>query len=183
MKSKSGTQEHLLYISARTYSELPFFEEDIFSEIFIDVLNFGCWMNQFEVYGYRIGRSGIQMIMRLQGEAGCGKIMQNLKRVSSLHVNQVMGFTGREGGNIYSRLEWPDTLAAYRKRFKLKYGNQRPFRKFAWEESFKEEAITNERDLCDKLRLLNEKSEGENEVITYCNIDFELCGMHLAGLK
>jgi REP element-mobilizing transposase RayT len=172
----------IYYISTETHNKTPFFHEDIFCEILLGDLKYGSILKDFRIFGYKILPESTYLIIQPRGYYDCEKSMQNVKRASSLHINQIMGFVGTEGGNIYSRLEWKEDLIRYKDRFVLKYGEQRPFKKFQWADSFKDEIIGSVSDFREVLDdLLNKWNKHKQRSNTYCFVDYELCGKYVAN--
>ncbi|MBX7041337.1 MAG: hypothetical protein K1X85_00415 [Ignavibacteria bacterium] len=179
---KRETVPEVKFLSTVVSKRSSIMEDDIMCEILSDAIFYGSVAKEYDVYCYKISETGFDMLIKSRGDDGCSRIMQNVKRVSSLHMNMVMGFTGVGGGNIYSRLGFPDQLEKYMKRFRLKYGDMKPFGKFQWEESFKSLDVTTVAEFSKCLVHLKNKWEkiGQKRN-TFCYVDYELCGKFLAG--
>lgn len=179
---KRQTEREVKFVSTVVSNRSCILEDDIMCEIISDAIFYGSVVKEYDVYCYKISEAGFDMLIRRNGDDGCSRIMQNVKRVSSLHVNMVMGFAGVGGGNIYSRLTFPGQLEKYMKRFRLKYGDEKPFGKFQWEESFTSIDVTTEAEFSKCLVHIRNKWEkiGQKRN-TFCYVDYELCGKFLAG--
>ncbi len=131
----------IVFITTNTFESYEFFEEDIFCEAFIEDLRTCQLLKKFEIFGFKVNPDHIHLLIQPLGKYNYSHIMHNLKRVSSLHIHQIM-----EGEDIYPRLRWSKQLRQYRKNFLNIYGNNHPFPKFKWQSSFYDHIIRNEKD-------------------------------------
>ena len=90
----------IYFITTNTFEAYTFFEEDIFCDLFVKDLNYCQNIKPFKIYGYKVNPDHIHLLIKPTGQYNYSEIMQNLKRVSSLHINQII-----EGEDIYPHLQ------------------------------------------------------------------------------
>ena len=61
----------------------PFFKEDIFCNIFLDILSDFQEKKSYNVIGYKINPEHIHIILKPFGKYNISQIMQSVKRISS----------------------------------------------------------------------------------------------------
>jgi putative transposase len=130
----------IYFITTKTYGGYPYFIDDIFCELFVEELLFCQKLKRFEIYGYKINPDHVHLLI-MPNEYNYSEIIHNLKRTSSLHINQIIG-----GEDIYPRLQWTQNLNKYRTQFIEKYGENHNFPPFKWQKSFHDHIIRNKRD-------------------------------------
>lgn len=138
-------------LTACTDYRYPFFKEDIFCNIFLDVLSDLQNEKSYNVLGYKINPEHVHIILQRFEAHDISQIMQSVKRISSCQINQLI-FFGRPN-NKYEKLEWTPSLIQYRKQFQRKY-NYEPhnFPAFKWLNGFDDELIKQ------KSHLLNARN-------------------------
>jgi REP element-mobilizing transposase RayT len=168
---KRFSARHAIYfITTNTHKGFPYFAEDIFCASFLDDLMFAKESKQFKLYGYKINDDHIHFMIQPKGEFSYSEIMHNLKRVSSLHINQII-----KGPELYSLVEWTEKLKEYRLRFINKHGNNSHFRKFKWHPSFLDHMIRGRRDFPEHIKYIRNQWIKHNQRWNkYCYIDDNL---------
>lgn len=163
--------KHAIYfITTNTYKGFPYFAEDIFCESFLDVLRFAKETKSFKLYGLKINCDHIHIMMQPTGEYSYSEIMHNLKRVSSLHINQII-----KGPEVYSGVEWSEKLREYHNRFIDKYKNNHQPGKFKWHRSFYDHMIRGRTDFLHHIKYIRNQWIKHNQPQNrYCYIDENL---------
>jgi len=129
----------IYFITTNTENRYPFFAEDIFCEIFLSDLQICLELKKFEILGYKINPDHVHLLIKPGIEYNYSQIIQNLKRTSSLHINEIIQHANDpECTNIYSRIQ----------------EKSRPFPRFKWQKSFHDHIIRNNRDLQNHLRYI-----------------------------
>lgn len=134
----------------------PFFKEDIFCNIFLDILSDFQEKKSYNVIGYKINPEHIHIILKPFGEYNISQIMQSVKRISSCNINQLIFFGRKE--NKYENLEWTPALIQYRKQFLRKY-NYEPnnYPVFKWLKSFDDGLIKETSHLMNSRKYLKKQ--------------------------
>ena len=168
---KRFAARHVIYfITTNTHKGFPYFAEDIFCESFLDDLEFSKESKHFKLYGYKINNEHIHFLIQPFGEFSYSEIMHNLKRVSSLHINQII-----KGPEVYSLVEWTEKLKEYRLRFITKHGKNPHFRKFKWQPSFVDHMIRGRADFLEHIKYIRNQWIKHNQPLNkYCYIDENL---------
>lgn len=135
------------FITTNTKNRFPFFEEDIFCNILIDVIANCQKIKPFELIGFKINPDHAHIILQPTGDFNISEIMHNIKRVSSDHINQLLHF--RDEDELYKTLKWSNRLHIHNQSFTRKYNYNRihEFPKFKWQNSFDDQLIRNKEQL------------------------------------
>ncbi len=80
----------IYFITTNVDEPLFLFKEDLFCELFVEDLKFCREIKQFNIFGYKVNPDHIHLLIQPTGKYNYSEIMQNLKRVSSLHINQII---------------------------------------------------------------------------------------------
>ncbi len=157
------------FVTIVVQDRIPFFEEDIFCELFVEDLRFCKKLKVFYLYGFVILYDHIHLLIQPGEKYNISEILHNLKRTSSLHINEMI--KSPEGEDIYPRLRvgksktrqsrlrgnddlikeiknFDGKMGTFKNQFVQKYGqNQFQFPKFQWQKSFFDHYIRNDNDL------------------------------------
>ena len=78
------------FITTVTRGRYPYFEDDILRDVIIHNLYLCMYLKKFMINGYAIMPDHVHVLIRPKGGFSHSEIMHNLKRVTSLHINQIM---------------------------------------------------------------------------------------------
>ncbi len=138
------------FVTGVTKNRYRYFEEEIFSGVFWENLKLSQKIKEFMLHGWFLGYDHFHLLVTPMGDFNISKIIHNLKRVTSLQINQII-----EGEDIYPRLQWNERMLKYRQRFIKKYPMPTfSFPKFMWQRSFHDHVIRGERDFETHLRYI-----------------------------
>ncbi len=102
---EEGAEYFITTVTERRYA---YFEEPILAELFIRDLWFAVELKQFDLFGYAIMPDHVHLMIQPRGKFNYSQIMHNIKRVFSLHANQIMFSSPSNptpaGDDIYHRL-------------------------------------------------------------------------------
>ena len=128
------------FITTNCVQRYPFFEEDIFCNILIDNIASCQQIKSFELIGFKINPDHIHLIIQPTGKYNISQIMQNIKRTTSDHINQLISYKQEE--NHYEKLKWSEKLKWYNRSFQRKYNYEfHEFPLFKWQISFDDRMI------------------------------------------
>ena len=145
-QKRDFTDNNVYFIVTKTYNNFPYFKESIFCELFIKDLKICKELKRFKLYGFCMIYDHLNLLIHPNNEFNISKIMQNIKRTVSLHINQTMSGNLSEGDNIYCRLQ-RDLLIKMHSQFIQKYGkSQTKIPKFKWQKSYYDHMIRNSND-------------------------------------
>jgi putative transposase len=138
--------DELTYVvTVNVDGKIPYFQEKIFCELWIEELRICKELKKFELYGFCLNHDHFHMIVNPVREFNVSKVMQTFKKNVSQDINKVIGFYP-EGENSNSRLQRIDFFK-YRKQLIKKYkGGISNFPKFKWQSSFHDHYIRDEKD-------------------------------------
>lgn len=134
------------FLTTNTFNRFPFFTEDVFCNILIDVIANCQQLKSYELIGFKINPDHTHLILQPTGKFNISQIMHSIKRISSDQINQIICY-----GNdyeLYKKFKWTPRLKTYNQSFIRKYNylNHHEFPKFKWQESFDDQLIrTSER--------------------------------------
>jgi len=80
------------FITTNPNFRYPFFEEDIFCNILMDVIAECQKMKPFNLVGLKINPDHSHFIFQPTGMFNISQIIQSIKRISSNHINQIINF-------------------------------------------------------------------------------------------
>jgi len=78
------------FITMVTKNRYPYFNEGMFRDLFIHVLYLCQDIRNFEIHGVAIMPDHVHLLISPGNRHSHSEIMHNLKRVTSLHINQIM---------------------------------------------------------------------------------------------
>jgi REP element-mobilizing transposase RayT len=126
-------EEGIYFVTFNTNDKYPYFEEEIFCEVFMDNLRICRQLKRFELYAYNLLYDHAHLLLKPGRGYNVSKIIQNLKMNTSRNINKIMGYETDESANTYSRFD----IGKYRKAFIHKYGKfQSEMPRFQWQKSF-----------------------------------------------
>ena len=167
---------HTYFITTKTYQSYPYFEEEIFCELFIEELKLCKKLKGFELYAFGLNYDHFHLVLRPNDEVNISKVMQSIKRNFSRDVNKIISTNEGDipqcrrpsgidhhnhiGDNMDYRLQISRDVAFRKvgeKHFKIlknlkqqfiqKHGtSQFKFPKFKWQKSFHDHVIRNQKD-------------------------------------
>ena len=147
--------EAIYFVTFNTKDGYPFFEEDLFCEIFMDNLKICKMSKRFELCAFNVLYNHVHLLLK-PGKYNISKIIKSLKENVSCDINRVMNVN--EGATPASRLreiyrKKRMDLERYRKLFIKKYGrNTQLIPQFRWKKSFHDHIIRNERDFANHFQ-------------------------------
>ena len=143
-----------------TQGRFPFFEEDVFCNILIDNIAACQKIKPFKLLGFKINPEHYHIILQTMNEFNISKIMQNINRTTSSHINQIISFDRDE--NDYEVLKWNERLKLYNKIFLRKYNYKglHEYPKFKWQKiGFDDQLIRNKEQLKASMNYLEKQSQ------------------------
>jgi len=128
------------FLTTNPKNRYPFFEEDIFCNVFIDVLAKCQKIKPFFLIGFKINPDHCHLILQPTGDFNISQIMHSIKRISSDQINQIICFQNKE--NPFVKLKWDDRLNLLNQFFIRKNNyNIHEFPKFKWQADFDDQLI------------------------------------------
>jgi len=149
--------ENVVYfVTFKTYDNFPYFQEEIFCDLFVEELLLCQKMKQFELHAFNVLYEHVHLLFQPMGKYNYSKIIQFLKRHSTRDINFVLNEgairESRLRGGGYEKYEQfvkkhDEKLVGLRNKFIEKYGlRQTEFPLFRWHKSFHDHIIRGERD-------------------------------------
>jgi putative transposase len=176
-----------VFITAVTHKRHPYFEEDVFCELFALDLEFCRRLKDFQVIGYKINPDHVHLLIFPGEEYNYSEIMGSLKRNFSRDYNDLINgndFIRCKGDDSNRRLygnnfnEHIDRLNHLRAQFDLKLKTSFPM--FKWQKSFHYHLIESKDDLFRHIRYIEQQWQkhnlGENRFLYISpEYGYELC--------
>ena len=133
----------IYFITVCTQDKIPYFEEKIFCELFIDDLRFCKNLKHFKLFGFNVLLNHIHLLIQPNNEYNISRIMNSLKGNFSRNANKIINC---------SLIEESDPtlgrLREHQNNFIQKYGfDKNTSLIFKWQKSFYDHIIRNEKDL------------------------------------
>ncbi|MCB0588214.1 MAG: transposase [Phaeodactylibacter sp.] len=145
-------------ITTNCKGRFPFFEEDILCNILIDAIESCRKMKSFELIAFKINPDHSHVLLQPTGKFNISQILQNIKRTSSNHINQIIHFFQAE--NQYKKLNWTESLQQYNLMFIRKYNFRgiHEFPKFQWQEGFDDQLVRTQEELEIKINYIKKQA-------------------------
>ncbi len=145
-------------VTSVTQSRFPFFSEDIFCNILIDVIANCQKIKPFYLLGFKINPDHFHIILQPTGRFNFSQIVHNIKRVSSIHINMLIHSNQEE--YPYGNFDWTLDLKFYRRCFtrKFNYGIAHPYPNFDWQDKFDDQIIRSPEQLKNSLFYLERQA-------------------------
>jgi REP element-mobilizing transposase RayT len=155
------------FITTVTHGRYPYFEEEIFRELFLDELLFCSELKSFSLYAYAVMPDHAHVLIRPMGGWDYSEIIGSLKRNFSRDCNYVMGFNdtrcvgSHEGADSNPRLHGNPRVhgnnaivESYRNKFVARHGGRSPHPPFRWQKSYHDHIIRDMDDLRNHLAYI-----------------------------
>ena len=111
------TKDTIYFVTTKTQDNFPYFDEEIFAEVFLANLYICKEMKGFELYAFNLLPDHLHMQLKPNNNYNISKIMKSLKQNSSRDINNVMfGFQKKVAATPESRLPLGKDLASFRQR-------------------------------------------------------------------
>jgi len=156
MKKRIYVKNAPYFLTTNTNNRYPFFEEDIFCNILIDVLAKCQKIKPFSLIGFKINPDHCHIILQPTGKFNISQIMHSIKRISSDQINQIICFSNKE--NPFTKLKWDERLILFNQCFirKNNYGVHE-FPKFKWQASFDDQLIKSSEQLINTINYTKDQ--------------------------
>ncbi len=179
----SNTIEHMrrIHIPRAAYlvttnpiNRISYFEEDALAMILQETIFQSCAIKGAVAIAFKINPDHLHLIVQVGEKCNISNVMQSIKRMSSININQVLDY-GREGSHYLTR-RWHGELLVSLKRFLERYGprNLHEYPLFRWQPSFHDRLIRTKDDLnrtIEYLRIQHIKHKlNHNKWLYVCDV-------------
>ena len=162
-------KDTVYFLTSATYNRYPFFNEEVFCNLFIENLRLCKKIKGFKLYGWVLCEDHFHLLIMPGDVFNYSKVMQFLKRHVSIDTQIVMGdkneqYNNNEGAIRESRLRDNDELIIFNRykyilfilkfRFKIKHLNKLPFPIFRWQKSYHDHIIRDESDFDNHIQYI-----------------------------
>ena len=144
-------EKPIFYVVSKTYLNFPYFEEEIFCELFVEELRSLRIIKNFKIYAFSIIYDHVNLMVEPHKRHNISQTMHSLKRNNSRNANKIMGYNTFApppvGEFAQTRLQVDNKVRIWKKEFMKKY--PKPylhFPMFKWQKTFYDHIIRNERD-------------------------------------
>ncbi|MBS3767449.1 MAG: transposase [Candidatus Cloacimonetes bacterium] len=148
------------FITCDVANRRNFFKEELFCELWLEELKLCKDMKKFKLFAFCLNYEHFHILIKPDNEIeNYSKILHFLKRNFSQNVNKIMGYVPilNEGENTHCHLRCREKrkpwqikmdkfVIATRKKIIKKYGKDHDIPKFAWQKSFHDHIIRNQKD-------------------------------------
>lgn len=149
-------EEGIYFVTSNTNNRYPYFEEEIFCEVFMENLEICRQLKHFELYAYCLLYDHAHLLLKPGRGYNVSKIIQFIKRHTTRDINYIInGGAIRESrlrGGDYEKFgqiikTHDNKLLDWRNAFINKHGHsQSSYPMFKWQKSFHDHVIRNDRD-------------------------------------
>ena len=152
-----GAAYHLTTCCQNKY---PYFQEDIFCNVLIDVMANSMKIKQFNLLGFKINPDHVHLALQPIGSFSFSEIMHNIKRISSVHINLILCYDLAD--SQYQEFELPDNVKFYRQCLQRKYSRGHEFPPFDWQDGFDDQLIRTPSQLQNTLGYIEKQALHHN---------------------
>ena len=151
------SSNYTYFVTFCTKDSFPYFNENIFCDIFVDDLMLCKQLKQFKLYAFCLLPNHVHLLLKPGINFDISNIIHFIKKNVSHNINKIMEYNQfelmPEGGFAQTRLRFDNMIKCYKNDFTIKYGtNQNLFPQFKWQESFHDHIIRNLRDFNNHLQ-------------------------------
>lgn len=175
---------YVYFVTGKTFHNFPYFEEDIFCELWIEELKLCKELKKFKLYGFCLLYDHFHMVVKPGNEFDISKIVHCLKRNFSRDTNKIiLSNEGevpqpRRGGlsTVAISDDMDRRLQIMNDAFIQKYGfPQYKIPPFKWQKSFHDHVIRNQQDFEDHMdyTIFNYRKHGLPENWKYTSLNYE----------
>jgi REP element-mobilizing transposase RayT len=133
------------FITTNTKERYPYFENDIFCEIFIKQIEFCKGKYDLDLYAYKINPNHLHLLFSVGSKFTHSDIMFSLKKQAAHGINQILGFVDIPENKNNSEMH--KYISDKKDEFQNQYGVKHNVPKFHWQKSFHDHYIRDEVDL------------------------------------
>ena len=158
MRTRHYFSDAIYHITNNTHNRFPYFEEEIFCNIFLDNLVHFSRLKSFELISNKINPDHCHIILQPTSGFNISQIMQSLKRCTSDQINQII-YNLRDD-NPYKNLEWTPALKLYKQQYNRKYNYKTNWEiiNFKWQKSFDDVFMRSEAHLLKTINYVKYQS-------------------------
>ncbi len=140
------------FITTVTCGRSPYFEEEIFRDLFVHELMYCSELKSFSLYGYAVMPDHAHVLFRPMGGFTYSQIMHFIKRHCTRNANYIMGYERPGDNDECAHLnEFLMKIRNYREKFVARHGDRSPFPPFKWQKSYHDHFIRDMDDLRNHL--------------------------------
>jgi len=140
------------FITTVTCGRYPYFEEEIFRDLFVHELMYCSELKSFSLYGYAVMPDHAHVLFRPMGGFTYSQIMHFIKRHCTRNANYIMGYERPGDNDECAHLnEFLMKIRNYREKFVARHGDRSPFPPFKWQKSYHDHFIRDMDDLRNHL--------------------------------
>jgi REP element-mobilizing transposase RayT len=143
----------IYFVTSKTAGNFPFFQEEIFAELFITELGLCKNLKQFELFGFCLNYDHFHLLLRPGKTANLSEILRSLKANYSRDLNALLAgavpeprLQGKQFSQKLQKTFLIPNLAQLQTQYHSKYKTKNPFPAFAWQRSFHDHLIRNAKD-------------------------------------
>jgi len=164
---------HLTYITQDRY---PYFEEDIFCNLFLDQLEWVAQKKFMVVVAFKINPDHVHLVVQLNSKFTCSDVSRSLKRSTSIRINELIAYFSVEPRQRFLTHAIPEI---YYTMFRRKHGGvlYHPYRLFYWRRGFHDNLIKSRKQFENTLEYLRLQSRhhGYDDNV-YLKLDYSAIG-------
>jgi len=144
-------------VTFNTENRIPYFNERIFCDIFIDNLILCKQLKRFELYAFCLLPDHVHILLKAGAVYNISNIIHFIKKNASYNINKIMMYNPFEltpkGGFAQTRLCFDNKMKYYKTEFEKKYGyDQSSIPQFKWQGSFHNHIICDVKDFNNHLQ-------------------------------
>jgi len=145
-------------LTTNTKNRFPYFNEDIFCNILVDVIANCQKIKPFNLISFKINPEHAHLILQPTGKYNISQIMHSIKKTASLNINQIIYSPFPD--SPYEKFKWTPRLLFYRQCFKRKFNYKpaHPFPAFDWQDDFDDQLVRTPEELSGFIHYLERQA-------------------------
>ncbi len=149
------------FITTNPKERFPYFDSDVLTKVLLDVLAESEIKKDFYTIGYKVNPDHIHLLIQVRNKFNISDVMHNIKRISSIRLNQVLCYDLQE--HTYQNLRWTNDMEHQRQAFIDEVGNDRyELPLFKWERDFHDRIISSASQMKRTIQYLKNQSNKHN---------------------
>ncbi len=136
--------EGVYFVTVNTQGQYPYFHEKILCELWMEELRLCKELKGFQLLAFCLNEDHFHMLLKPSEKFDVSKVMKFFKENFSRDANKIIF---NVADTAPCRLQISSKINDFQQQFLQKYGTSHSFPRFAWQRSFYDHVIRDERDL------------------------------------
>ena len=146
------------HISMVTKFRYPYFKENIFCNILIDVFEEAAIIKTFDIIAYKVNQEHIHLTIKVGNSFNISQIMHSIRRNAAININKII--FSNDQPNPYAHLKYDEKTLQYLKMYHRKnnFTKSSISPKFQWKKRFDDQIVLSLKQLQININYIRNQS-------------------------